>query len=243
MSRAAAAPGIAARLARIDWGRVAAALDATGHARVPELLGEDECRALAALWDEPARFRKRVDLAQHRFGAGGAYQYFAYPLPATVAALRGALYPPLARIANTWQQRLGTPLRFPPTHERFLARCRRERQTRPTPLLLRYAAEGYNRLHQDVYGTVAFPLQIAFLLSRPGRDFRGGEFVLLEQRPREQARVEALALEQGEAVIFPNQVRPAEGRRGHHRVQVRHGVSRVHSGDRVTLGIIFHDAR
>jgi hypothetical protein len=243
MSRAAAAPGIAERVDRIDWGRAAAELDAQGHARVPELLGEDECRALVALWDEPARFRKRIDLAQHRFGDGGAYQYFAYPLPETVAALRGALYPPLARIANAWQERLGTALRFPPTHERLLARCRRERQTRPTPLLLRYGPDGYNRLHQDVYGAVAFPLQVAFLLSRPGRDFRGGDFVLLEQRPREQARVEALALEEGEAVIFPNHVRPAAGRRGHHRVQVRHGVSRVRSGDRVTLGIIFHDAR
>jgi hypothetical protein len=243
MSHAAAAPGIAERLDRIDWDRVATALDATGHARVPELLDDDACRALAALWDEPARFRKRIDLAQHRFGAGGSYQYFAYPLPAAVAALRGALYAPLARIANGWQARLGSAQRFPPTLERFLARCRREGQARPTPLLLRYGAGGYNRLHQDVYGAVAFPLQVAILLSRPGRGFRGGEFVLVEQRPREQARVEAVALEQGEAVIFPNQVRPAEGPRGHHRVQVRHGVSRVHAGDRTTLGIIFHDAR
>jgi len=243
MSRAAAAPGIALRVDRIDWERAAAELDATGHARLPGLLREDECHALAALWDEPARFRKRVDLAQHRFGGGGAYQYFAYPLPEAVALLRRALYAPLARIANGWQERLGTALRFPPTHERFLARCRRERQTRPTPLLLRYGPDGFNRLHQDVYGAVAFPLQVAFLLSRAGHDFTGGEFVLVEQRPREQARVEAVALEQGEAVLFPNQVRPAAGRRGHHRVQVRHGVSRVRSGDRVTLGIIFHDAR
>jgi uncharacterized protein len=243
MTRALPASEIALRVGRVDWERAAAELDAHGHARVPGLLDEGECRALAALWDEPARFRKRIDLAQHRFGGGGAYQYFAYPLPGPVEALRRALYPPLARIANAWQERLGAAPGFPPTHERFLARCRRERQTRPTPLLLRYGRDGYNRMHQDVYGAVAFPLQVAFLLSRPGRDFRGGEFVLVEQRPREQARVEAIDLEQGEAVVFPNQARPVAGRRGSHRVQVRHGVSRVRDGDRVTLGVIFHDAR
>jgi hypothetical protein len=241
--RAAAAPATAGRVAAVDWDAAAAELDARGHARLRGLLDPDACRALAALWDDPARFRKRVDLAQHRFGGGGAYQYFAYPLPAAVEALRRELYPPLARIANAWQRRLAATPPFPPDHARFLARCRRARQLRPTPLLLRYGADGFNRLHQDVYGAVAFPLQVACLLSRPGRDFEGGEFVLVEQRPREQARVEAIALEQGEAVVFPNQVRPAEGRRGHHRVQVRHGVSRVHAGDRITLGIIFHDAR
>jgi len=243
MSRAGDAPGIPERVERIDWDGAAAELDARGHARVRGLLDADECRALAALWDDPARFRKRVDLAQHRFGGGGAYQYFAYPLPEAVAALRRALYPPLARIANAWQARLGASGRFPPDHERFLARCRRARQARPTPLLLRYGPDGFNRLHQDVYGAVAFPLQVTCLLSRPEDEFRGGAFVLVEQRPREQARVEAIDLEQGEAVVFPNQVRPAAGRRGHHRVQVRHGVSRLHAGDRTTLGIIFHDAR
>ena len=237
------ASAIEERVRARDWQRVAEELDLRGHARLPGLLREDECRALSALWGDPGRFRKRVDLAQHRFGGGGAYQYFAYPLPGPVEALRRALYPPLARIANAWQERLGATPGFPPTHERFLARCRRERQTRPTPLLLRYGPDGYNRMHQDVYGAVAFPLQVACLLSRPGRDFRGGAFVLAEQRPREQARVEAIDLEQGEAVVFPNQARPVAGRRGTHRVQVRHGVSRVREGDRVTLGIIFHDAR
>jgi hypothetical protein len=213
-----------------------------GHARIPGFLRVEECLALAALWDEPARFRKRVDLARHRFGDGGEYQYFAYPLPEAVAELRGALYAALAPIANAWRQRLGSAERFPPGLERFLARCRRERQSRPTPLLLRYGAGGYNRLHQDLYGKVAFPLQVAFLLSRPRRDFEGGEFLLLEQRPREQARVEVLALEQGEAIVFPNRERPSRGPRGDRRVQVRHGIARLHAGRRATLGIIFHDA-
>jgi hypothetical protein len=214
-----------------------------GHARIPGFLRVEECLALAALWDEPARFRKRVDLARHRFGDGGEYQYFAYPLPEAVAELRGALYAALAPIANAWRQRLGSAERFPPGLERFLARCRRERQSRPTPLLLRYGAGGYNRLHQDLYGKVAFPLQVAFLLSRPRRDFEGGEFLLLEQRPREQARVEVLALEQGEAIVFPNRERPERGARGERRVQVRHGVARIRSGVRTALGIIFHDAK
>ena len=242
MSRAAQ-PSLAKRVAAADWERVASELDALGHARIPRFLGGEECEALSALWDEPARFRKRVDLAQHRFGDVGEYQYFAYPLPDVVDSLRRAFYAPLARIANAWRERLGAPERFPPSLERFLARCRREGQTRPTPLLLRYAAGGYNRLHQDLYGAVAFPLQVAFLLSRPGREFGGGEFLLLEQRPREQARVEVLALEQGEAIVFPNRERPARGPRGDRRVQVRHGVARLRSGRRTALGIIFHDAK
>jgi hypothetical protein len=261
MSRAEGAPRIAERVAAVDWERAAAELDAVGHARIPGLLRAQECSALAALWDDAARFRKRVDLAQHRFGEGGAYQYFAYPLPDLVAELRRALYGPLARIANAWRARLEpsavaqrrprgsqdagrrTAARFPPTLERFLAHCRRQGQTRPTPLLLRYGAGGYNRLHQDLYGAVSFPLQATVLLSRPGRDFMGGEFLLLEQRPREQARAEAVSLEQGEAIVFPNHARPVRGRRGWGRVQVRHGVARVRSGDRATLGLIFHDAR
>jgi hypothetical protein len=241
MSRTA--PSLAERVAAVDWERVARDLDAVGHARIPGFLRAEECVAVAALWDEPARFRKRVDLARHRFGDGGEYQYFAYPLPDAVGELRRALYAALAPIANAWRRRLGSAERFPPDLERFLARCRRERQTRPTPLLLCYGTGGYNRLHQDLYGAVAFPLQAAFLLSRPGRDFRGGEFVLHEQRPREQARVEVVALGQGEAVVFPNRERPAPGPRGDRRVQVRHGVARLHSGRRATLGIIFHDAQ
>jgi hypothetical protein len=182
-------PDLALRAAAVDWKRVADELDAVGHARLPGFLAADECAALAALWDDARRFRKRVDLARHRFGSEGEYQYFAYPLPEAVDALRHAFYPPLARIADAWCERLGSRERHPASLAGFLARCRRAGQTRPTPLLLRYAAGGYNRLHQDVYGAIAFPLQLAFLLSRPERDFRGGEFLLLEQRPREQARV------------------------------------------------------
>ena len=236
-------PGFALRTAALDWERVAAELDAVGHARLPGFLTDPECRTLAALWDDAERFRKRVDLAQHRFGDVGEYQYFAYPLPEPVDAIRHAFYPPLARIANAWCERLGSRERHPASLAGFLARCRRAEQTRPTPLLLRYAAGGYNRLHQDLYGAVAFPLQLAFLLSRPERDFSGGEFLLLEQRPREQARVEVVALAQGEAIVFPNRERPVRGPRGDRRVQVRHGVARIRSGHRTTLGIIFHDAK
>jgi hypothetical protein len=235
-------PGLAERVAAVDWERAARDLDAVGHARLPGLLRAEECRALAALWDEPARFRQRVDLARHRFGDVGEYQYFAYPLPESVGALRHALYAPLAGIANAWGERLAGA-RFPTALERFLARCRREGQARPTPLLLRYRAGGYNRLHQDLYGAVAFPLQVAFLLSAPRREFRGGEFLLLEQRPREQARVEVVPLEQGEAIVFPNRERPQRGPRGESRVRVRHGIARVLAGVRMTLGVIFHDAK
>jgi len=236
-------PDLAARVAAVDWERAARELDAVGHARLPGFLRAEECRALSALWDDPARFRQRIDLARHRFGDVGEYQYFAYPLPDAVGELRRALYAPLARIANAWAERLGAGPSFPPALDRFLARCRREGQARPTPLLLRYRAGGYNRLHQDLYGAVAFPLQVAFLLSPPGREFRGGEFLLLEQRPREQARVEVVALEQGEAVVFPNRERPQRGPRGDHRVRVRHGVARLRAGKRMTLGMIFHDAK
>jgi len=241
--RRSSPPGLVQRAASVDWERVAADLDAVGFARLPGFLEAAECRALAALWDDAKRFRKRVDLARHRFGDEGEYQYFAYPLPETVASLRHTLYTPLARIANAWGERLGSPERHPASLDAFLARCHREGQTRPTPLLLRYATGGYNRLHQDLYGAIAFPLQVAFLLSCPERDFSGGEFLLLEQRPREQARVEVVALAQGEAIVFPNRERPVRGPRGDRRVQVRHGVARIHAGRRSTLGIIFHDAK
>jgi hypothetical protein len=238
-----ASAGIRERVAAVDWERAAGELDALGHARIPDLLPAAACREIAALFDEPARFRKRVDLAKHRFGDVGEYQYFAYPLPEAIAALREALYPPLARIANSWRGRLGSRERFPARLAPFLARCRREGQSRPTPLLLRYGAGGHNRLHQDLYGAVAFPLQVTLLLSAPGSDFAGGEFVLLEQRPREQSRVEVVALAQGEAIVFPNRERPERGARGERRVQVRHGVARIRSGVRTALGIIFHDAK
>jgi hypothetical protein len=229
------------RLAAIDWPRVARELDAAGYARLPGLLGAAECRELAALYGEPRRFRKRVVMEQHRFGAG-EYQYFANPLPALVRRLRTGLYAKLAPIANEWRARLGARERYPASLARFLADCHAHGQQRPTPLLLHYRAGGYNRLHQDLYGAIAFPLQFTCLLSRPGIDFTGGEFLLVEQRPRMQSRGDAIALEHGEGIIFPTRERPVASARGVARAQLRHGVSVVRSGERTTLGIIFHDA-
>jgi hypothetical protein len=222
-----------------EWRRVAADLDAHGNARFP-LLTAGQCEALAALYDAPV-FRNRIVMAQHNFGRG-EYQYFAAPLPPLVAELRTRLYPPLARIANAWAARLGAEPTYPAEHAAFLQRCHEAGQTRPTPLLLRYGPGDYNCLHQDLYGTLAFPLQVAVLLSAPGRDFTGGEFVLVEQRPRMQSRAEVVALAQGEAVAFAVSHRPVAGARGDHRVTLRHGVSRIRSGRRMTLGLIFHDA-
>jgi hypothetical protein len=236
----AKAAGLAGRVAALDWEGVGRELDRLGHARLPKLLTPSECRALARLYPDDARFRKTVDMERHRFGRG-EYRYFARPLPAPVASLRRSLYPHLARIANRWQARLGGE-RFERTLAAFLRRCAAAGQQRPTPLLLRYRAEGFNNLHQDLYGSVAFPLQVAICLSRPERDFRGGEFLLLENRPRQQSRAEVIALEQGEAVVFPTRERPVEGARGWLRAGMRHGVSRLHQGERLTLGIIFHDA-
>jgi hypothetical protein len=221
---------------------VAAALDADGHAVLPALVDAEACAALVALYDVEARFRSRIVMARHGFGRG-EYQYFAHPLPPVVATLRTALYPPLAGLANRWNGALGSAERYPDDHAAFLDRCHRAGQTRPTPLLLRYGAGDYNCLHQDVYGEHLFPLQVTVLLSAPGRDFTGGEFVLVEQRPRMQSRAEVVPLGRGDGVIFPVRHRPVRGARGSYRVTVRHGVSRVRSGDRHTLGIIFHDAR
>ncbi len=229
------------RLAGLDWPRISSELDAAGYARLPGLLGAVECRELAALYSVPRRFRKRVVMEQHRFGAG-EYQYFANPLPVLVRRLRTGLYARLAPIANRWLAQLGSRERYPAAHAGFLARCRANGQTRPTPLLLHYRAGGYNRLHQDLYGAVAFPLQFTCLLSRPGVDFTGGEFLLVENRPRMQARADAIALELGEGIIFPTRERPVASVRGVARAQLRHGVSVVRSGERTTLGIIFHDA-
>jgi hypothetical protein len=226
----------------IDWGHVSEALDAQGCGLLPGLLGKDECADLIAAWDERRRFRSEVVMARHGYGQG-VYRYFDYPLPARVAELRAALYPPLARIANRWSEALGTGVVYPPGHEAFLERCRAAGQARPTPLLLRYETGDWNALHQDVYGDLVFPLQVAVLLSQPGEDFAGGEFVLAEQRPRQQSRAEVVPLGRGDAVVFPVRERPARGSRGWHRRAMRHGVSRVRSGLRVTLGIIFHDAR
>lgn len=228
-------------IAAIDWASLATDLDARGWALSPGLLDAATCASLAALYDEEARFRSQVVMARHGYGRG-EYRYFAYPLPPLVAALRTALFPPLAAIANRWQARMGLATRFPAEHDDFLTRCHRAGQTRPTPLMLRYGAGDHNCLHQDLYGEHVFPLQAAILLSAPNRDFTGGEFVLTEQRPRMQSRVEVAPLEQGDLLVFAVHHRPAKGARGDHRVTMRHGVSTVRSGRRHMLGIIFHDA-
>jgi hypothetical protein len=234
--------GLAQSRTAPDWQRIGEELDAHGCAVVPELLAADDCAAVASCYSERGLFRGRVVMSRHGFGRG-EYQYFAYPLPDVVAGLRRSLYPPLATIANRWNAALGLDARYPAEHEAFLARCHVAGQTRATPLLLKYGAGDYNCLHQDLYGEHVFPLQVACLLSEPGRDFTGGEFVLTEQRPRMQSRAEVVPLRQGDAVIFPVHHRPIQGSRGSYRVNLRHGVSRVRSGRRHTLGIIFHDAR
>jgi hypothetical protein len=226
---------------RIDWRSVSAELDAHGCALLPGLLDQKQAAALRTGWDERGRFRSEVVMARHGYGSG-AYRYFAYPLPDPVAALRAGLYPPLAAIANRWAEAIGAPVRYPAAHGDFLARCHDAGQPRPTPLILRYEAGDWNALHQDIYGEHVFPLQVAILLSRPGEDFTGGEFVLTEQRPRMQSRAEVVPLALGDAVVFPVRERPVRGTRGWHRRATRHGVSRVRAGLRFTLGIIFHDA-
>ena len=227
--------------ATLDWNGTEAALDATGVARIGPLLTQDQCAALAALYAKAENFRSRVVMARHGFGQG-EYQYFAYPLPAPIASWRALLYARLAPIANRWQQALGLDRRFPPTLDAFLAQCHEAGQTRPTPLLLKYGPGDFNCLHQDLYGELAFPFQVVVLLSRPGIDFQGGEFVLVEQRPRMQSRAEVVPLAEGEAAIFAVAHRPVRGTRGTYRVTLRHGVSRVRAGERFTAGIIFHDA-
>jgi hypothetical protein len=232
---------IAVRVSGLDWSEIAAELDAHGAAVAKSVLSPSECAELAGLYDEETLFRSRIVMARHGFGRG-EYKYFAYPLPEVVAALREAFYPRLAAIANRWNESLGIDLRFPGDHADFLDRCHTAGQTRPTPLLLRYREGDYNCLHQDLYGEHVFPLQVAFLIATPGRDFSGGEFVLTEQRPRMQSRAEVVPLAQGDGVIFPVHHRPVQGSRGIYRVNMRHGVSRVRSGLRHTLGVIFHDA-
>ena len=216
-------------------------LDARGYTVIEELITPAQCDELAALYSQEKRFRSRVVMARHGFGKG-EYQYFSYPLPETIAELRTALYPPLAKIANRWNAALGMEARYPEEHKVYLRRCHAAGQRRPTPLLLRYEAGDYNCLHQDLYGEHVFPLQLTLLLSEPGRDFTGGEFVMTEQRPRMQSRAEVVPLGEGDAVIFAVNERPVRGTRGTYRVKLRHGVSRVRSGRRHTAGIIFHDA-
>lgn len=229
------------RCSGFDWPRIARELDDSGAAMLPGLLSAEECRALVALYPDNARFRSRVVMARHGFGRG-EYKYFSYPLPDVIQHLRTQLYPHLAPIANRWNEAMEIAVRYPVEHADYLDRCHADGQLRPTPLLLQYGAGDYNCLHQDLYGEHVFPLQVAILLSQPGRDFSGGEFVLTEQRPRMQSRPEVVPLQQGDAVVFAVHHRPVRGSRGSYRVTMRHGVSRIRSGRRHTVGIIFHDA-
>jgi hypothetical protein len=228
-------------VAGVDWNEIAASLDKRGYATISALLSAEICRGLVGLYSSEDAFRRRVVMQHHAYGRG-EYKYFRYPLPGTVEALRQAIYPDLAPIANRWRDRLNEEGRFPPSLDVYLKQCHRAGQARPTPLLLKYGTGDYNCLHQDLYGDLVFPLQLTVLLSAPEKDFTGGEFLLVEQRPRVQSKGEVVPLRQGEAVIFPVRHRPVEGSRGPYRVTMRHGVSRLRSGQRYTLGIIFHDA-
>ena len=230
-----------AALTQYDWPAIGTHLDANGWAMLPGVLSASECAALAAMYEDPAHFRSRVIMQRHGFGRG-EYQYFAYPLPVVIAELRTALYPHLSLIANRWHDAMKIDVRFPDLHDAFLSRCHAAGQTRPTPLLLKYGADDFNALHQDLYGEHVFPFQVVFLLSDPGADFDGGEFVLTEQRPRMQSRAEVVPLRRGDAAIFAVSHRPVVGTRGTYRVNLRHGVSRIRRGQRFTAGVIFHDA-
>jgi hypothetical protein len=229
------------RIRSLDWPRILACLHESGWARTGEVLTAQECDGLRALYSNESLFRSRVVMARHRFGLG-EYKYFAYPLPRLVADLRESLYVQLAGLANDWESKLGGKPHYPETHQEFMRLCHAGGQTRPTPLMLRYESGGYNCLHQDLYGTVYFPLQTVFMLDRPELDFAGGEFVLVEQRPRAQSAAHVISPRQGEAVIFTTRWRPVKGSRGNYRVNIRHGVSSVTRGVRHTLGIVYHDA-
>jgi len=235
-------PYIEQRLAAADWDAISAALDANGFAVMTGLLDAEACAAVAGLYPADSRFRSHIHMARHGFGRG-EYKYFTYPLPDGVGALRTTLYPPLASVANRWNEALGETSRFPLRHSDLLTRCHDAGQTRPTPLLLKYGAGDYNCLHQDIYGEHIFPLQATILLCEPDEDFTGGEFVITEQRPRMQSRASVIPLRRGDAVVFAVRYRPVRGARGSYRVNLRHGVSTVRSGNRYTLGIIFHDAK
>jgi hypothetical protein len=230
------------RIGGYDWQALSTELSSYGCAVIDKLLTPDECREIAALYPHEEHFRSHIHMARHGFGRG-EYRYFKYPLPDLLAGLRAAFYPHLATVANAWNERMGLDQRYPPIHADFLKLCRDAGQTRPTPLLLQYVPGDFNCLHQDLYGDLAFPIQVAILLSEPGRDFTGGEFVLTEQRPRMQSRVEVVPLRQGDAVAFAVHNRPVQGTKGNYRVNLRHGVSRLRSGRRHTVGIIFHDAK
>jgi hypothetical protein len=231
---------IADRIVDLDWPALTASMDADGFAQTPPVLSASECRSLGSSFDD-GRFRSTIDMRRYRFGEG-EYKYFDAPLPELIDDARHALYPPLAALANDWAHRLGEPGDYPLDLEAFLERCHRAGQRRTTPLILRYGEGGHNTLHQDVYGEVAFPLQVVTMLDRPGEDFEGGQFVLLEQRPRAQSRAHVIDLARGAFFIFPTRRRPVEGTRGFYRATMRHGVATVRSGRRTTLGVIFHDA-
>lgn len=226
----------------LDWPRVEAELNERGYATTGPVLSLDQCRELASTYTDESAFRSQVIMARHGFGRG-EYKYFRYPLPKIIQDLRTNFYPQLANVANAWEEALGRDPSYPEDHASYLKKCHAAGQTRPTPLLLKYGAGDYNCLHQDLYGELFFPLQVAFLLSEPERDFTGGEFVLVEQRPRMQSRAEVVSLRQGEGVIFAVNQRPVRGSRGYYRVATRHGVSQLRSGERYTLGVIFHDAK
>ena len=230
------------RVKRYDWARIAEHLDAHGWATLPKLLTASETDALAGLYDDDRMFRSHVVMARHGFGRG-EYKYFKYPLPEKVGALRTSLYPRLAPTANRWNEAMGIDVRYPATHGEFLERCHNAGQLRPTPLLLKYGEGDFNALHQDIYGEHVFPLQVMVLLAEPEKDFTGGEFVLTEQRPRMQSRVEVVPLRRGDAAVWAVRNRPVQGTRGSYRVNMRHGVSRIRSGHRHTVGVIFHDAK
>jgi hypothetical protein len=232
---------IAERTAAVDWAEVGRRMDQDGFAKLPALLTPDDCERLRDLYPDDRHFRSRVDMARHRFGEG-EYKYLDYPLPPTVQELREALYPPLAEIANRWMEALRSETRFPSDLADFLEHCHNLGQVRATPLILRYEAGGYNAMHQDVYGAATFPLQVVFGLSKPGDEYEGGEFIVVEQRPRAQSRASAILIGQGEAVVFTTREKPVAGSRGYYRANLRHGVSRLESGLRFTLGVIFHDA-
>lgn len=233
---------IASRVQRFDWQELGRQLDSYGWALLDGILSAEECRAIAALYDESGVFRKQIVMARHGFGSG-EYKYFDYPLPGIISELRTHFYPRLAPIADRWNEAMGIDVRYPREHAAFIERCHAAGQTRPTPLLLKYGEGDFNALHQDLYGEHVFPFQVVFLLSQPGEDFTGGEFVFSEQRPRMQSRVEVVPLRQGDAAIFAVHNRPVQGKRGFYRVKLRHGVSRIRSGRRYTTGVIFHDAK
>lgn len=234
---------IAARIDALDWESAGDSLSQRGYAVTETILLPEECASLRAMYGDQSQFRNQIVMERYRFGAGD-YKYFANPLPEVVSALRTAAYPHLANVANQWAEALGEKSpQFPAEHAAFLKICHQAGQTKPTPLLLHYEASGYNCLHQDIYGEVAFPLQMVFLLGQQGRDWEGGEFLLVEQQPRAQSKAEVVQADQGQAIIFTTRYRPVRGTRGYYRVNMKHGVSRVHRGTRYTLGVIFHDAK